>query len=280
MKIGLFCLVDPFSSMEHQLKRVKELGFTCADITDTHNGASMGANAGFVASVSLDSNPFDIKRMFDKVGLEISTMCMHGALIDPVSPTRYGTHEMMKAIQVAAAIGIKYCITTDQDPKLEWTEKLSYENKVYSIAEKLYEPVRLAADYGVEVLLEPHGPLTDTVKGMQDIMAMLDNHPALGVNMDTGNSWLGGTDPVEMARALKNKIRHIHWKDLGKEWIPKRGKQFGCGFSTIAVGDGVIDIAGVVDVLKDCGIAHSTLEIVGSDEILKKSVAYLQKLGM
>jgi len=280
MKIGVFCLVDPFSVMDHQLKRIKEMGFECADVTDTHNGASMGANAGFVASVSLDSNPFDVKRMFDKYGLEISTVCMHGVLIDPVSPERYGTHEMMKAIKMAAAIGVKYCVTTDQDPKLEWTENLSYENKVYSVAEKLYEPVRLAADYGVEVLLEPHGPLTDTIKGMKDIMGMLDNHPALGINMDTGNSWLGGTDPVEMAKAFKDKIRHIHWKDLGEEWIPKRGTQFGCGFSTIAIGDGVIDIAGVVDVLKDCDISHSTLEVVGTGEILKKSVSYLKSLGM
>jgi inosose dehydratase len=280
MKIGVFCLVDPFCAMEHQLRRIKEMGFDCADVTDTHNGASMGANAGFVASVSLDSNPFDVKRMFDKYGLEISTVCMHGVLIDPVSPERYGTHEMMKAIRMAAAIGVKYCVTTDQDPKLEWTEKLSYENKVYSVAEKLYEPIRLAADYGVEVLLEPHGPLTDTVQGMKDIMKMLDDSPVLGVNMDTGNSWLGGTDPVEMAKALKDKIHHIHWKDLGEEWIPKRGKQFGCGFSTIAVGDGVIDIAGVVDVLKDCNITHSTLEVVGTEEILKKSVAFLRNHGM
>jgi len=163
---------------------------------------------------------------------------------------------------------------------LEWTEKLSFENKVYSVAEKLYEPVRLAADYGVEILLEPHGPLTDTVKGMKDIMKMLDDSPVLGVNMDTGNSWLGGTDPVEMAKALKDKIHHIHWKDLGKEWIPMRGKQFGCGFSTIAVGDGVIDIAGVIDELKDCSITHSTLELVGTEEILKKSVAFLKNHGI
>jgi len=59
-----------------------------------------------------------------------------------------------------------------------------------------------------------------------------------------------------------------------------RGKQFGCGFSTIAVGDGVIDIAGVVDVLKDCNITHSTLEVVGTEEILKKSVAFLRNHGM
>ena len=72
-----------------------------------------------------------------------------------------------------------------------------------------------------------------------------------------------------MAKVFKDKIHHIHWKDLGEEWVEKRGTLFGCGFSTIALGDGVIDIQGVCDVLKDADIANSTLEIIGSEDILK-----------
>ncbi len=54
---------------------------------------------------------------------------------------------------------------------------------------------------------------------------------------------------------------------------------YGCGFSTIALGDGVIDIKGVCDVLKDREISSSTLEIIGSEEILTKSVKYLREQG-
>ena len=68
--------------------------------------------------------------------------------------------------------------------------------------------------------------------------------------------------------------------DLGEEYVEKRGKEFGCGFSTIAMGDGVIDIKGVCDVLADANIKSSTLEIIGDEEILKKSVAYLQSCGI
>jgi inosose dehydratase len=46
------------------------------------------------------------------------------------------------------------------------------------------------------------------------------------------------------------------------------------------VGDGVIDIKGVCDVLKDAGIETSTLEIVGGADILLKSVDYLRSCGM
>ena len=138
----------------------------------------------------------------------------------------------------------------------------------------------MAADYGVRILLEPHGPITDSIQGIQDVLDRLGNPDSLGVNLDTGNSWLGGADPVEMARVFKDKIHHVHWKDLDAEWEPKRGTMFGCGFSTIALGDGVIDIKGVCEVLKDANIESGTLEIIGSEDVLKKSVAYLKQCGL
>jgi inosose dehydratase len=100
------------------------------------------------------------------------------------------------------------------------------------------------------------------------------------VNLDTGNSWLGGADPIEMARVFKTKIHHVHWKDLGAEWVPKRGKQFGCGFSTIALGDGVIDLRGVCAALKGANIETSTLEIMGTEDVLKRSVNFLKSVGV
>ena len=42
----------------------------------------------------------------------------------------------------------------------------------------------------------------------------------------------------------------------------------------------MIDIKGVCEVLKDVDIATSTLEIIGSEEILSKSVKYLREQGM
>ena len=54
---------------------------------------------------------------------------------------------------------------------------------------------------------------------------------------------------------------------------------YGCGFSPIALGEGVIDIAGVYAVLKDApNVEYSTLEVGGEDN-LRKSYAYLKQLG-
>ncbi len=256
------------------------MGFDHADITDTNAGGSMLGTAGLSPTVSLDDNPFEIKRLFEKYGITPSTVCAHAALLEPSSPGTYGNAEIMKAVKFAGAIGIKDVVTSDMDPHSEWAQNLSYQERVFILAEKLYTPVKMAADYGVRILLEPHGPITDSIKGLQDVFDRLGNPDSLGVNLDTGNSWLGGADPVEMARVFKDKIHHIHWKDLGPEWESKRGTMFGCGFSTIALGDGVIDIKGVCDVLANANIQSCTLEIIASQDILKKSVEYLKECGL
>ncbi len=280
MEIGVFLLIEPFASVEVQLQRAREMGFTHADITDTNAGGSMLGSAGFSPTVSLDDNPFDVLRLFEKYEMSPSTVCAHAMLLEPSHPGLFGTAEIMKAIRFAAAIGIQDVITTETDPRSPWATNLTYEQQIFSVAEKLYHPVRLAADCGVRLLLEPHGPVSDSIQGLRDVFDLLGNPDSLGVNLDTGNSWLGGADPVEMARVFKDKIHHIHWKDLGSEWVEKRGTLYGCGFSTIALGDGVIDIAGVCDVLRDAGVPTSTLEIIGSEDILKKSVRYLRAQGM
>ena len=106
MKIGVFLLIEPFASVERQLQRAKEMGFDCADITDTNAGGSMLGSAGFSPTVSLDENPFEVKRLFERYGIEPSTVCAHATLLEPSNPGVYGTAEIMKAIQFAAAIGI------------------------------------------------------------------------------------------------------------------------------------------------------------------------------
>ena len=280
MNIGVFLLIEPFASVDVQLSHAAKMGFEFADITDTNAGGSMLGTAGFSPTISLDENPFEVKRMFERHGITPSTVCAHAGLLEPSNPGIYGTTEVMKAIKLAAAIGIKDVVTTETDPRSEWAKSLSYEEQIFVIAEKLHTPVKMAADYGVRILLEPHGPITDSIKGLQDVFDRLGNPDALGVNLDTGNSWLGGADPVEMARVFKDKIHHIHWKDLDAEWEPKRGTLYGCGFSTIALGDGVIDIQGVCDVLKDCNIESSTLEIIGEADIYERSVNYLHECGI
>jgi inosose dehydratase len=279
MKVGCFALIDPFSTLDHQLERIAGMGFKYADVTDSHPGSSLGRDYGFAATASLDGNPLDLKRMFDKHGLTATTVCAHATLLDPVSPSRFGTHEISKAIMLAAGMGVPHVITTEGHPQTGWAEALSFDEQVLVVAEKLYEPVRLAADMGVKVLLEPHGPLTDTKQGLQALMDALGNPDSLKINLDTGNSWLGGSDPVELAQEFRDDIYHIHWKDLPTEMEPQRGTMWGTGMGLIPLGTGAVDVAGVYEVLKDAPhVEYTTLEVAG-DEAMLKSYEYLQGLG-
>ncbi|HET7567532.1 MAG TPA: sugar phosphate isomerase/epimerase [Gaiellaceae bacterium] len=278
MKIGCFALIDPFSTLEHQLQRISDLGFDRADVTDNGDGAVLGVHFGFTAVASLDANPHDLARMFAEHGLTITSYCAHANLLDPSAPWRYGTSQIVKAVRAAAAIGIPHVITTEGDPTTAWGHNLTTDQALFSIAEKLYEPLRVAADHGVKILVEPHGPITGSIDNIEKLLELCDS-PALGVNLDTGNLWLAGDDPVDMVRRLGRQIEHVHWKDVEQELEPERGKRFGFGMSLIPLGAGLVDIAGTYEALVAAGFdGDTTLEIAGDDAVLE-SRRYLESLA-
>jgi len=277
MIIGCFALVEPFAAMRRQFECIREMGFDYADLTDNHSGATLGAEYGFSASVSLEGHPADVRALLEGLHLTLTSVCAHANLLDPGSPSSYGTREIIKAIRLAHHLGIKQVITTEGDPKTDFGHHLSRAEQLFSIREKLYTPIRWADELGIEVLLEPHGVLTDTVDGMTAILDALGHEKTVGVNLDTGNSWLGGGDPLQFVRTFGKRIRHVHWKDMPKEWESKRGKMFGCGMGMIPLGDGVVGIEAIVEELNAIGFdGPTTLEIAGAEN-MKTSAERLRR---
>ncbi len=276
MIIGCFALIEPFTPMRRQFEAIREMGFDYADLTDNHDGATLGTEYGFAASFSLDSHADDILGMVRASHLTLTSVCAHANLLDPASPARYGTAEVIKAIKLAHFLGVKQVITTEGDPKTEFGHRLTDDQRLFSIAEKLHEPVRWAETLGIELLLEPHGIMTDTVSGMRRILDALGHEKTVGINLDTGNSWLGGGDPHEFVKVFGPRIRHVHWKDMPAEMTSRRGQQFGCGMGLIPLGDGVVGIEALVKELRNAGFdGPTTLEIAGA-EAIKKSAERLR----
>ena len=181
-------------------------------------------------------------------------------------------------IYALKSLGVKHIISTEGEPKTEFGHKLTEVEALFLIKERLFEPLRMAEDLGVKILVEPHGKYTDSIAFMERLFDTC-NSKALGFNMDTGNSWLGGTDPVEMVKKFGKKIEHVHWKDWAPDMKEVRGKQFGAGMSITALGSGVVDIKGVYQALVAAGYdGYTTLEIAGDDAV-KQSYAYLKSLG-
>jgi inosose dehydratase len=276
MIIGCFALMEPFTPMRRQFQLIRDLGIDFADLTDNHDGATLGTEYGFAASLSLESHPATIRKLVDEFDLTLTSVCAHANLLDPTAPDRYGTVELIKAIRLAHLLGVNQVITTEGDPKTEFGHNLSRDEKLFAIREKLYEPIRWAEELEIDLLIEPHGELTDTVEGMAAILDAVGHEDTVGINLDTGNSWLGGGDPLEFVKTFGARIQHVHWKDMGEEWLPKRGTQFGCGMGSIPLGDGVVGIQAIVEALEAIGFrGPTTLEVAGVDNV-KTSVERLR----
>ncbi len=277
MIIGCFALIEPFSPMERQFEAIREMGIKYADLTDNHNGGMLGVEYGFTASVSLDSHPAKILRMADQAGLTLTSVCAHANLLDPTSPDVYGTGEIIKAIRLAKLLGISHVITTEGDPKTEFGKKLTRQERLFTIREKLQSPIEWALELEIELLLETHGVVTDSVDDMAALLESLGHEEIVGICLDTGNSWLGGSEPFDYIKTFGSRIKHVHWKDMPAEWIRERGTLYGCGMGTIALGDGAIGISAIVDALLKSGFdGPTTLEVAGANAV-KLSYERLQE---
>jgi inosose dehydratase len=68
-----------------------------------------------------------------------------------------------------------------------------------------------AADRGVLAVLHPHvGTMVETRGDVERVL----NGSAIRLCLDTGHLLIGGTDPVQLALEVPNRIAHVHLKDV------------------------------------------------------------------
>jgi inosose dehydratase len=277
MKIGCFALVEPFTDLRRQVELIAEMGFQYADLTDTHDGADLLAEFEHSAAASLDAHPADIRKAFEGTGVTLTAICAHSNLLDPMGPSTYGTNQIIKAIKLAHFLGIDQVVTTEGEPRTDFGKSLTREQQLFAIQERLYHPIRWAKELNISILIEPHGPVSDSLEAMKELFERLGEPETVGINLDTGNLWLGGGDSLEFIEHFGKRIKHVHWKDYSAEWKSKRGKVFGSGKGNIPLGDGVAGIKEVVMALKKIGFDGPTTLEVGGIENLRKSAERLRE---
>ena len=114
----------------------------------------------------------------------------------------------------------------------------------------------LVAGNGLRTGLHPHwGMAIEKPEQVERLLASSD----VEICLDTGHLYLGGADPVEIARLASGRVIHVHLKDvdgvLAEEVRSGRVtfKQATLDGMFTALGDGDVDIAGVIDVLERSG---------------------------
>ena len=253
---------------EWAVEKAAELGYEYVEPM-VHWGRELLSEAGYFHSVSMLDDPFRLKRACEKAGVKISGLSSHTPLCKPEISAEY----LKQAIRFAAECGAPV-VNTDEGPKPTWTT--GDEDHVL-MRYVLKEASVLAESRGVVIGLEPHQQYSREPKGLERIYNLVDS-PAIGINFDTGNSYLCGHDPVKWLKQVAGRLVHLHAKDISVEQSDdERGKVTGTPVGC-ACGEGVIDWPKVIEICK--GAERDIVFSVecGTVEQAKRSIEYLKGL--
>ena len=156
------------------------------------------------------------------------------------------------------------------------------KDEAFKIAVKNYtEILKWAEDYKIIINVEPHGALTTDVEFMLKFLSHFESE-YLGLNMDTGNTYIAGLDPLEFLKPLRKYLNHSHIKDVTAELAAAvRGDETGIASSEAFVGGGVNadNIKKVIEFMKETNWdGEVSVECSGTDENMRKSVEWLRSI--
>jgi len=227
---------------EWGVRKAAELGYDFVEPM-VHWGRELLSEAGYFHSVSMLDDPNRLKDACAESGIFMSSLSAHCPLCKPEISTEY----LKQAIRFAAECGAPI-VNTDEGPKPDWT---TVEEDHVLMRYVLTEAVKVAEPRGILIGLEPHQQYSKTPAGLDRIYELVDS-PAIGINFDTGNSYLSGQDPIAWLEHVADRLIHLHAKDItAKQSDAERGQVSGTAVGC-ACGDGVIDWAKVIEVCRGC----------------------------
>lgn len=254
--------------LEWGVEKAAELGYEYVEPW-VHLGRELISEAGYFASVSMFDDPYRIKRACEKAGVKLSALSSHTPLCKPDISTDY----LKQAIRFAAECGAPV-VTTDEGPKPDWTTE---EQDHVLMRYVLTEAAKVAEPRGILIGLEPHQQYSRTPNGLDRIYDLVDS-PAIGINFDTGNSYLCGQDPIEWLKHVKNRLVHLHAKDISvRQSKDQRGKVTGTP-GGCACGQGMIDWKHVIEICKTVPRDIVLSVECGTIEQAEQSISYLKEL--
>lgn len=215
------------------------------------DGVSWIHGLGYQPHVALYEDPALLRRAMDGYGLRFSQVDAAFPLSGSDGPLR-GVPYVMKSIAWAAQLGCEFVDTTDGLHKPAGLD----DDEAMALMRRSYAQIMVVAEaHGVGVNIEPHGYFTTRPDQMARMLDFVDS-PLLGMNLDTGNTFIAGEDPVAFARRFLDRIRHVHVKDVSESLAASvRGGQTGIAVSACAVGEGVNadNIRQILEMLRDHG---------------------------
>jgi sugar phosphate isomerase/epimerase len=253
---------------EWGVERAKELGFEYIEPM-VHWGRELMSEALYYHTVSMWDDPYRIRRPVEKAGLKLSAIQAHGPLCRPDVHGDY----IKQAIRYAAECGAPV-VNTDEGIKAPWTTE---EEDHVLMRYMLHEAAAVAEPRGIKIGLECHAQYSRTPDGLDRIYNLVKS-PAIGINLDTGNAYLAGQDPYPWLERVVDRLVHLHAKDITVEHSQaERGKVTGTPVGC-ACGDGVIDWARAISIVRKCPRDIVFSVECGSVDQAARSIEHLRKL--
>ena len=241
------------------------------------DGVSWIHGLGYQPHVALYEDPVLLRRKLEKHGLQFSQVDAAYPLSGEDGPLR-GVPYVLKSIAWAAQAGAPCVDTTDG---LHAPEGLEDQDAMAMMKRSYQQILRVAEAHKIIVNIEPHGYFTTNPDRMAEMQAFSDS-PYLRLNLDTGNTFIAGLDPVVFLKRFLNKVSHVHVKDVSESLARAvRGGQTGIAVSHCALGEGVNagNIRQCLTILRDNGYAGVlSMECEGqSGPMIEKSLAWLRQ---
>ena len=221
-------------SFEQCLQWAKEhnLEFIECGVID---GAAYIQALGYYPHISLIEDPILWRKTLDGYGIRFSQLDAAYPL-SRMDGLTIGVHYVQNTIRWASQVGCPCVDTTDDKYKPEGMtdrEGLGLLKQAYG------EILKVAEAHKIVVNCEPHGYFTTKPEFMAEILSFYDS-PYLRMNMDTGNTFIAGQNPVGFVERFKDRINHVHIKDVTESLAEAaRGDLTGIAMSQSAIGDGV-----------------------------------------
>ncbi len=244
----------------------------------TIDGVSWLHGLGYQPHVALWEDPVALRQKMDSYGVQFSQLDAAYPLSLPNAES-LGTRYIINSIRWASLAGCNHIDTTDHMHKpagLTDDEALEMMKRIYG------EVLETAVHYNMIINIEPHGYYTTKPDFMARMLDFFDT-PLLRMNMDTGNTFIAGQDPVAFLTRFKNRVSHVHVKDVSQSLAASlRGELTGIAVSQTAIGDGVnVDnIKKCFDILVDIGYdGIVSIECEGQGgPMIEKSLAWVRDL--
>jgi len=217
------------------------------------------------ADVKDPANWPKIRSAVEDTGMVIPMMCASPdfTIPDPALRKKEVEHEI-KAIEMSAALGAKYCRVLSGQRRKDITRQ---EGMGY-VVDSINACIPAAKDLGITLIIENHykddfwtePEFAQMMDVFVDLVSRIDS-PYFGVNFDPSNAIAAGEEPLELLEKVKHKVLTMHASDryLANGTIEDLRKAEGgtAGYVSFfkhgVIGKGLNDYDAIFKTLKDVG---------------------------